>query len=111
MEKYARNVRTLKTPFPANILYKDIVGVVTNPDLTIRILEMYGVKTIKDVTILQHENFKEERIGLFRVKKSELSNWFAAFNHMEMHPPTEHYLEVCDKLDQMLADYEEEMNK
>ena len=111
MEKYARNVRTLKTPFPANILYKDIIGIIAEPDLTIRILDMYGVKTLKDVTVLSSNEYPDERIALFRVKKSELNNWFAAFNHMEMHPPTEHYLEVCDKLDQMLADYEEEMNK
>ena len=108
MEEYRKNLTMLKTPFPANILYKDIAGVVAGPDVTIRILEMYGVKTIKDVTILQHGDYPEERIAIFRIKKSELDNWLAAFNYMEMHPPSEHYMEVCEKFDQMLADLEEE---
>ena len=111
MEKYAKNVRTLKTPFPSNILYKDIVCVIGTPDVTIPILETHGVKTIKDVKVFTHEDYPDERVAIFRVKKSELDNWLSAFQYMEAHPPTEHYNETCDKLDQLFTDFMEEMKK
>ncbi len=108
MERYARNIRLLDTSFPASILYKDIVCVVAKPDVTIRILDMFGVETIKDAKVFSSKDYTEERIAIFRAKKSELDRWFNAFEYMEKHPPTDHYLEVCEKMDGMIADYEEE---
>ena len=107
----AKNVRTLKTPFPSNILYTDIACVIAEPKLTIPILEMYDVKTIKDAKVFSHEDYPGERIAIFRVKKSERDKWSDVFEYMEKHPPTEHYHETCDRLEQILDEVEEEMKK
>ena len=96
MNEYAfNNCYEIKTPFPANIFFQDIVYIDDNNKTSMELARKEHVKYFKCKSVYQNPDYPDTNIVIARIKNSEKDLWKNIMKNMFITANKRNYIKTC----------------